>query len=190
MLDLDLLAVGEEADCLQHILMALGYGTHPALAERPNRHHLAPLVRRDTPGPIEIHRRAGNRYAEPLLPTRELESIAQVRLEARGQPEPACCRRSPTTSCMGSRTTILAMAATRAVSSSSRGSMNSPSKSPASTLTAAPRSPSGARRHPRLLAALDLWVVGAHELFAMPIGPPLTAAARRCGALAPGVRAA
>jgi hypothetical protein len=175
MLDLDLLAAGADADRLQRVVMALGYGEHSGLAERPNRHHLAPLLRRDTPGPIEIHRRAGNRYAEPLLPTRELESVAEVRLGPGG----ASARLLPTTDHI-----LHGLAHHHAGhGGDARGLIDFRGLYEFAFDVAALDADGRfalterARRHPRLLAALDLWVVGAHALFAMPIQPPLAAPA-------------
>ncbi|MEZ5875312.1 MAG: nucleotidyltransferase family protein [Hyphomicrobiales bacterium] len=71
-IDLDLLIAENEAHSAQEELIKIGYGPDPELPKRDHRHHLEPLFRQDMPACIEIHRRAGNRYAEPLLPTAEL----------------------------------------------------------------------------------------------------------------------
>jgi hypothetical protein len=173
MLDLDLLAAGADADRLQRVVMALGYGEHPDLAERPNRHHLAPLLRRDTPGPIEIHRRAGNRYAEPLLPTAELESVAEVCVgpdgaRARLLPAPYHILHGLAHHHIGHGGDARGLVEFKGLYEFAVGVAGLDADGRAALAERA-------RRHPRLLAALDLWVVGAHELFAMPIEPPFVA---------------
>jgi hypothetical protein len=70
--DIDLLVPADGAHPAQDALAAIGYGPDASLADRPDRHHLAPLYKAGFPGWVEIHRSGGNRYAERLLPTSEL----------------------------------------------------------------------------------------------------------------------
>ena len=171
MLDLDILAAGADADRLQRVVKGLGYAEHPSLAERPNRHHLAPLLRRDSPGPIEIHRRGGNRYAEPLLPTRELESVAESRIgpgggRARLLPASHHVLHALVHHHVGHGGDARGLVEFKglyefAVEVAGMGAGDR------AALVAR------ARRHPRLATALDLWVAGAQALFAMPVEPPL-----------------
>jgi hypothetical protein len=175
MLDLDLLAPGAEADRLQRAVMALGYREHPSLAERPNRHHLAPLLRRDTPGPVEIHRRGGNRYAEPLLPTPELISAAELRVgpggaRARVLPTPLHVLHGLVHHHVGHGGDARGLVDFKGLYEFAVAVAGLDAEGRAALVERA-------RRHPRLLAALDLWVAGAHELYAMPILPPLAAEA-------------
>jgi hypothetical protein len=175
MLDLDLAAAGADADRLQRVVMALGYGEHPSLAERPNRHHLAPLLRRDTPGPIEIHRRGGNRYAEPLLPTRELIALAELRIgpggaRARVLPTPLHILHGLAHHHIGHGGDARGLIEFKGLYEFAVEVVGLDADGRAALVDRA-------RRHPRLLAALDLWVVGAQVLYAMPILPPLAAEA-------------
>jgi hypothetical protein len=72
MRDFDLLVAGPAAAEANALLKAQGLAPLPEARERPSRHHLDLLFRDDMPGWIEIHRRGGNPYAEPFLPTREI----------------------------------------------------------------------------------------------------------------------
>lgn len=83
MRDLDLLVPGERAREANAILKREGYAPLAGAIERPHRHHFDLLFRDDLPGWVEVHRLAGNPYAEPFLPTQELaaRSIAHVRPE-------------------------------------------------------------------------------------------------------------
>ncbi|MGB3643900.1 MAG: nucleotidyltransferase family protein [Mesorhizobium sp.] len=72
MRDFDVLLPGAASKAANDLLKAQGFAPLPGAPERPNRHHLDLLFRDDMPGWIEIHRRGGNPYAEPFLPTREI----------------------------------------------------------------------------------------------------------------------
>jgi hypothetical protein len=76
--DIDLLVPADGARLAQDALAGIGYGPDAALADRPDRHHLAPLYKPGFPGWIEIHRSGGNRYAERLLPTSELLAASSI----------------------------------------------------------------------------------------------------------------
>ena len=76
--DIDLLVPAEAAQLAQDGLAGIGYKPDPALPDRPNRHHLAPLYKPGFAGWVEIHRSGGNRYAERLLATSELFSTSAV----------------------------------------------------------------------------------------------------------------
>ena len=69
MRDFDLLVPCDDARRANAVLRAEGYAPLPDAVERPNRHHFELLFRADLPGWVEVHRRAGNRYAEPFLPS-------------------------------------------------------------------------------------------------------------------------
>ena len=72
MRDLDLLVSPDAIDRAQEIVIKLGFVIDPNEALRPNRHHWPPLFRSDLNFYVEMHQRAGNRYAEPFFPTAEL----------------------------------------------------------------------------------------------------------------------
>jgi hypothetical protein len=72
MRDLDILVPGPLAIKANAVLKAEGYLPRPDAIDRPNRHHFELLFRSDMPGWVEVHRRAGNRYAEQFLPTAEI----------------------------------------------------------------------------------------------------------------------
>ena len=175
MMDLDILAPGAEADRVQRLVKALGYAEHPGLAERPRRHHLSPLLRRDAPGPIEIHRRGGNRHAEPLLPTEELAAVAEVRVGARGGrarvlPAPYHALHALTHHHVGHAADARGLIEFKGLYEFA---------AEVARFGAEDRAALGerARRHPRLLAALDLWTAAAQDLFAAPVEAPLAAPA-------------
>jgi hypothetical protein len=68
--DIDILVPGAgQAQRCDEVLRSMGYRPLAGAAQRPTHHHLQPLYREDLPGWVEVHRRAGNRYAERLLPT-------------------------------------------------------------------------------------------------------------------------
>ena len=69
MRDLDLLVPGRDAVRANDLLKSEGFAPLPDAAERPNRHHLDLLFRSDMSGWVEVHRRAGNPYAEAMFPT-------------------------------------------------------------------------------------------------------------------------
>lgn len=171
MLDLDILAAGAAADRLQRIVKELGYGEHPSLAERPNRHHLSPLLRRDAPGPVEIHRRGGNRYAEPLLPTAELEAAAVVRAgpggaRARVLPDPHHILHALVHHHIGHGGDARGLVEFKGLYEFAFevAGLNADGRAALVEL---------ARRHPRMLVALELWLAAAHDFFALPPAAPL-----------------
>jgi len=171
MLDLDILAAGADADRVQRIVKELGYVEAPGLAERPNRHHLSPLLRRDAPGPIEIHRRGGNRYADPLLPTPELESVAEMcagpgGARARVLPAPHHILHALVHHHVGHGGDARGLVEFKGLYEFAVevAGLNADDRA-----ALAER----ARRHPRVLAALDLWLAAAHDFFALPPAAPL-----------------
>lgn len=72
MRDLDLLVPEPEFAKAQTALAENGFASDPDVAERPHRHHAPPLFHDDIPAATELHRRAGNRYAEQFFPTPEI----------------------------------------------------------------------------------------------------------------------
>jgi hypothetical protein len=175
MLDLDLLAAGPQADAIQQGLRAIGYGDPPGLRERPNRHHLAPLARRDAHCTVEVHRRGGNRYAEPLLPTAELEAVADASRHddggrARILPAPFHVLHSLVHHHVGHSADARGLVDLKGLY---EFAADVAQLGPEERRTLLDR----AHRHPRLLVALDLWIAAAHNFFALPIAPPLAVCA-------------
>jgi hypothetical protein len=84
MRDLDILVPGTRAREADEALKAEGYLPLPDAAHRPNRHHLDLLFREDLPGWVEVHRRAGNPYAEQFIATAEIEERSVVTLHGTG----------------------------------------------------------------------------------------------------------
>ena len=76
MRDLDLLVPEPDFAEAQSALAESGFSPDPEVAERPHRHHAPPLFHEDIPAAIELHRRAGNRYAEQFFPTAEIWSLS------------------------------------------------------------------------------------------------------------------
>lgn len=72
MRDLDILVAADEIDRAQDTVIAQGFLSDPEEALRPNRHHKPPLFRPELNFYIELHQRAGNRYAEQFFPTSRL----------------------------------------------------------------------------------------------------------------------
>jgi hypothetical protein len=170
MLDLDLLAAGAEAERVDEQARAIGYIEPAGLGERPNRHHLAPLARPDALFTIEIHRRGGNRYAEPLLPTAELEAVAETReregLRARILPAPHHILHGLVHHHVGHSADARGLIELKGLYEFAAEAARLASNDREALVDRA-------RRHPRLLAALDLWTAAAHAFFAAPVAPPL-----------------
>jgi hypothetical protein len=74
--DFDLLIPGADALRANDVLEREGFAPLPGNVPRPNRHHLEPLRKEGFAAVVEIHRRAGNPYAEPFLPTAEIAAHA------------------------------------------------------------------------------------------------------------------
>ncbi|MEM9678290.1 MAG: nucleotidyltransferase family protein [Pseudomonadota bacterium] len=72
MRDLDFLIRPEDADRAWETVRGLGFAPDGPAVDRKRRHHMPPLFRAGTIGWIELHRRAGNPYAEQFLSTSEL----------------------------------------------------------------------------------------------------------------------
>ena len=166
--DFDLL-IPDKADEAQAVLIAMGFSVPEEEAERRRRHHLPPLVRKDFPGFIEIHRRAGNQYVRSLLPTRELAARSELRVQGelryRLLPQPLHVLYSLVHHHIGhagdARGTISLKGLYEFAWEVER-------------MTAAERQAlqSRADLHPRLAAALDTWIAAAADLYRMPVEPP------------------
>jgi hypothetical protein len=171
--DIDLVVAGGAAEAAQAALMAKGYRPPQFMPQRSHRHHLAPLVRHDLPGYVEIHRRAGNPYVEALLPTSELLSASERHdadgLRLRLLPAP-----------LG---TLYALVHHHVGhSADARGNMSIKGLYEfawaVDRMTAQERAALAGRaaRHPRLVAALDFWIAAAADLFDLPLVAPLAVA--------------
>ena len=85
MRDLDILVAGARARDAEAALGTEGYCPAPDAAHRPNRHHLDLLFREDLPGWVEVHRRAGNPYAEQFIRTPEIVERSAVTRRGAGR---------------------------------------------------------------------------------------------------------
>ncbi|MEM1039192.1 MAG: nucleotidyltransferase family protein [Pseudomonadota bacterium] len=72
MRDLDFLIPSEDAKRAWEAVRSLGFAPDGPAVVRRRRHHMPPLFRGGTIGWIELHRRAGNPYAEQFLSTSEI----------------------------------------------------------------------------------------------------------------------
>ncbi len=172
--DLDLLVPGR-ADEAQRIATAAGYA--PAVGqENPEYwHHELNLYRADLPGWLEFHDRGAMYRAEILLPTPMLvdESIRVTGPGggmARVLPVPLdtlYCVVHHHISHRGDKFGIMSLKGLYEFA----GAVHAMDEAERAALLDA------ARRHPRLLAMLDLWLAAAAERLAMPIVAPLTLAA-------------
>ncbi|THD50177.1 MAG: hypothetical protein E7774_00070 [Bradyrhizobium sp.] len=171
MLDLDLLAASPRAEAIQSQLRAIGYVDPSNLHERPAHHHLTPLARRDSPGTIEVHKRGGNRQAEPLITTAELEAAATVwrhdsGARARILPAPLHLLHSLVHHHVGHSSGARGLVDLKGLYEFAAEIARLDEQDRDALLARA-------RRHPRLLVALDLWIAAANAFFALPVGPPL-----------------
>ena len=193
MRDLDLLLPGRDAARAHEVALGLGYHPNPGSTEKAGKHHFQPLFRDDFPGWIEIHSRAATHRAEGLLPTPLLAAMTS----------PVTLGPARARVLTGPAHTLHALIHHHVGHRGDKGGAFDLKglfefTADLRSLTAAERETllSLALRHPRLLAALDLWLAGAHTLFALPVEPPFTlvpdAIARAARALArtetPGTR--
>jgi hypothetical protein len=184
MRDLDLLLTGSDAARAHAIALSLGYRTAPGAAERSGKHHFQPLFRDDLPGWLEIHRRAAVFRAEALLPTSLLETMAEhVDLggaSARTLRRPAHLLHALVHHHVGHR-------GDKGGGIDLKGLFEFTADVAVLTAAARDETLALASRHPRTLAALELWVAAAHAAFAMPVVAPFAiyadAAARAARAL-------
>ncbi len=72
MRDIDLLVPSNAAHESNAALLQIGYAATGEDAERTSRHHMPSLFHPDRPGWIELHRQAGNAYAESVFSTHSL----------------------------------------------------------------------------------------------------------------------
>ncbi|HEX2726830.1 MAG TPA: nucleotidyltransferase family protein [Beijerinckiaceae bacterium] len=168
MADFDLLAP-DRAEEAQAQLMAMGYSVPDGYAERTQRHHLPPLLRDGCGAAIEIHRRSGNQYVRTLLPTRELADASipgsQDGVRFRLLPLPLHVLYGVVHNHVGhagdARGNIILRSLYEFAWDMSR--MGEPDR-----IALKAR----ADRHPRLGAALDMWIAAAAELFRLPVEAP------------------
>ena len=166
--DFDLL-VPDRADEAQAQLLAMGFEVPADEAKRARRHHLPPLIQKGFPGFIEIHRRAGNQYVRSLLTTEEL-----VEASVPGSEPGLRFRLLPGTLHVlyGLVHHHVGHAGDARGNISLKGlyefAWDVSRMSPAERMALKTR----ADRHPRLNAALDLWVAAAAALFRMPVEAP------------------
>ena len=169
MRDLDLLLPGRDADRAHEVALALGYRRAPDATEKAGKHHFQPLFRDDLPGWVEIHARAATHRAEALLPTPLLTATAI----------PASIGSANARVLPGPEHTLHALVHHHVGHRGDKGGAIDLKglfefTADIAALTPAERETllALALRHPRLLAALDLWLAAAHALFALPVEPP------------------
>ncbi len=174
MRDLDLLLPGNEATEAYRVALDLGYRPDEKSTEKASGHHLPPLFRDDMPGWIEIHQRAATHRAEQPVPTGLLQTmtteVAIGTASALILTPPAHTMHALVHHHIGHRgdkngeidlkglfefCTDLAL-------------MTKPELAELVAL---------AERHPRLVAALELWVAAADGAFGSAVVPPLTVGA-------------
>jgi hypothetical protein len=169
--DIDLLVPVDAVHPAQDALAAIGYGPDASLAERPDRHHLAPLYKAGFPGWVEIHRSGGNRYAERLLPTSELLAASAIAegggLSVRLLPPAMHLLHAAVHHHVGH-------------GGDARGTVSLKGlyefASAANGLTEEGKHWVVARsaRHPRLAAMLEFWLAAAALLFRLPVETPFS----------------
>jgi hypothetical protein len=166
MRDLDILVPGAPAHVANEALKAEGYLPLRDAEHRPNRHHFDLLFRSDLPGWVEVHRRAGNPYAEQFIRTAEIAACS-VAIEhpagrARILPAPAHIWHSLVHHYFGhsgfARGTIDLKGLFEFAAATSALSVGEI----AALAALAGRDAAG-------LAAFDLWLAAAADLFAMPM---------------------
>ena len=170
--DLDLLVDEAEAGHAQELLQKAGYASLKRRYVQFRKHHQPELFRADLPGWVEIHHKAAERFAEALLPTAALAARRETVALASGAR--AFVLRAPDQVLQGlvhhqfhhhdfrnwgwlSLKGLYEFAA--GIAELDEGQRTE--------LLAL------ASQHPRLLAAFDLWLAAAEELFSCPINPPM-----------------
>jgi hypothetical protein len=166
MRDLDILVPGARAREANEALMAEGYLPLPDAVHRPNRHHLDLLFRHDLPGWVEIHRRAGNPYAEQFLRTAEIaaRSVLMEHPAGRARILPAAVHiwHSLVHHHFGHSGFARGTVDLKGLFEFAMAVSALPAKDVERLVALASRDAAG-------LAAFDLWVAAAVDLFAMPL---------------------
>ncbi len=170
--DLDILVPATEADQAQRLIEGMGYAKLKRTYIHLLKHHLPELFRDDLPGWVEIHRRISVRFAEALLPTEMV------------------MKRQEVVSLDGQTTLGLLQFPDHVLQAivhhhfhhdefRNRGWLDVKGlyefAADISELDERQRKEllERAAVHPRLLAALDLWLAAASDLFGCPIEAPL-----------------
>jgi hypothetical protein len=169
--DIDLLVPAPDTGRAQAIAVALGYATRPGPPRgRRSRHHMPELVRPDLPGWIEIHGHAGNYNAEPFLSAAEL---------ARDSPLSAVAARGRVRLPPPHLVTLHALIHHHIGHSADRHGRLDLKGLYEFAAALNELDPAGrealhrrAAKHPRLAAAVDLWVAAASDFYAMPVPAP------------------
>jgi hypothetical protein len=184
---------GREAARAHQVALALGYRPARGSTEKAGKHHFQPLFRDDLPGWIEIHAHAAAHRAEGLLPTALLATMTV----------PAAIGAATARVLAGPAHTLHALVHHHVGHRGDKGGafdLKGLFEFAADLQSLTPTERQALHvlslRHPRLLAALDLWLAGAHVLLALPVEPPFTlapdAVARAARAIAriktPGTR--
>jgi len=166
--DLDLLVPPQLAQKAQETLVGMGYRQSGDPRPRLVHHHLHELYRDDMPGWIEIHRRAGQSRVEALIPTGELLAAATGgRIGV--LPQHLHVLYGMVHHHIGHR-------AVKRAAISAKGLYEFAAEIAALSDDEGAALLERARRHPRLLAVLELWIAAANERYGLPRGIPLVAA--------------
>jgi hypothetical protein len=172
--DIDVVVPPPDTQRAQALTMGLGYRIAPAgeVQGARSRHHMPELERDDLPGWIEIHAHAGNYNAEPFLPVSELirESVPA------GEPGRGRVRIPPPY-----LATLHALihhhvghSADRHGKLDLKGLYEFAAAVHDLDRTGRESLVGRASRHPRLVAALDLWTAAAADFYDLAIEPPFT----------------
>jgi hypothetical protein len=170
--DIDLVVPPPDTERAQAVAEGIGYRVSPTAGKRGarSRHHMPELFRDDLPGWIEIHAHAGNYNAEPFLPVGELAgSSAPAAMPGGGRvriPPPH----------LAVLHALIHHHVGHSADRHGRLDLKGLYEFAAGVLDLAPveREALVARagRHPRLVAALDLWIAAAADFYALPVEPP------------------
>lgn len=169
--DLDLLVPQPDTDEAVRVILAMGYRLNEKFVAPVGWHHDAELYRDDLPGWIEIHARGGLRRMEFILPTPQLETAAifvegEGGVRARVLPIAEHILHCLTHHHIGHRGDYSAEL-------DFKGLYEFAGDVAALDLAERAALLEAAARHPRLMAALDLWLAAAADIFDLRVEAPL-----------------
>ncbi len=171
LLDFDMVVMGDEARRAQALVQGMGYAPIKRHYIDIVKHHLPELFRPDLPGWVEIHSQISVRFAETLIPTQAL--VGRQDVVSLGPNAKAGILRPADHVLQGMVHHHFHHAEFR-----NRGWLDIKGvyefTAEITGLNESERTEllSRASAHPRLLAALDLWLAAASNLFDCPIEPP------------------
>lgn len=169
MRDIDLLLIGDSAARAHATAISLGYAAATEAREKAGKHHFQPLFRDDLPGWLEVHRRAATFRAESLLPTELLETMT---LPATIGPAKGRILDAPAHALHAVIHHHVGHRGDKGGGIDLKGLFEFAADVTAMTGDERARAVKLAARHPRVLAALDLWIAAAHAAFGMRVEAP------------------